>query len=138
MKKFLMFVFMSLVSQSLLAGPFVASGNGVMSLIYCNNENGDFGADVKRDINGNIFGYSWTSENDLSPVVTVKITQSTNPGTPIEKPMIFQANNFKIKVFMGNLPGEVGAPVYRVGEVWIKKNGSWLKEQTECTLFGIE
>ncbi len=137
MKNILAFLIISTLSHTIFAGPFVAGGNGAMSLAYCNSEKGDFGANVSRDIGGDLFGYSWTNDQEVSAVTAISVTAAKDPGTPQEKPMIFRSKNFQIRIFMGNLPAEVGAPIYRVGDVIIKKNKKWLRKSVSCTLFGI-
>lgn len=138
MKNLLTIMIVSMLSQSLFAGPFIAGGNGVMSLAYCSTDDGDFGADVSKDINGNVFGFSWVTNQETSPVASVIISPAVAPGTPNEKPMIFRGKDFQIRIFMGNLPAEVGAPIFRGGEVRIKKDKKWLSKFVPCTLFGID
>ena len=137
-KKALVFVFATFVINNSFAGPFVAGGNGVMSLVYCSTENGDFGVDVKKDFNGKLFGYSWTSDDNYSQISPVKLSHAKNPGALNEKPMIFQGNDFKIKVYLGNLPAETGTPIYRGAEVLIKRGNELQIKNLECAFFGID
>ncbi len=136
MKNLVLLLLTSALAQNLFAGPFVAGGNGVMSVAYCDDGNGGFGATVNRDIFGKLSGYSWTIGH-VSEVKKVKMTPAVLPGTPNEKPLIYSNSDFQIEISIGNLPAQNGAPIFRGGKVQIKTGAGTLEKSLSCTLYQI-